>query len=142
MGATCLFLPKFHPELNPIELVWGWSKRYFRERSTGSFQLASKLVPESLNACPLITIWRFFQRVYRYMSVYRLGTTGVLAEYAVKKYRSHRVITSTDLATVTLENEGKAGPGKGWAKGKKRKRGNADPTTDHTAGAAGTVGGA
>lgn len=47
------------------------------------------------------------------MSVYRLGATGLLAEYAVKKYRSHRAVSSKDLATVTLENEGKAGPGKG-----------------------------
>ena len=70
---------------------------------------------------PLITIRRFFQRVYRYMSVYRAGATGLVAEYAVKKYRSHRSVTAADLSTVTVENEGKAGPGKGWAKGKKRK---------------------
>lgn len=118
--SECLFLPKFHPELNPIELVWGWSKRYFRERSTGSFKDAQRLVPESLDACPLSTIRRFFRRVQRYMDVYRLGAKGILAEYAVKKYRSHRSITAADLSTVTLENEGRAGPGKGWAKGKKR----------------------
>ena len=54
------------------------------------------------------------------MSVYQLGATGLLAEYAVKKYRSHRSVLQTDLATVTMENQGKSGPGKGWAKGTKR----------------------
>ena len=26
-GHICLFLPKFHPELNPIERVWSQAKR-------------------------------------------------------------------------------------------------------------------
>ncbi|EJD34753.1 hypothetical protein AURDEDRAFT_75916, partial [Auricularia subglabra TFB-10046 SS5] len=119
-GCECLFLPKFHPELNPIELLWGWSKRYFRERSTRNFKFACALVPESLDACPLSTIRCFFRRVQRYQDVYRLGQTGLIAEYAVKKYKSHRSITQADLSTVTLENQGKSGPGKGWRKGKKR----------------------
>lgn len=29
-GHIALFLPKFHCELNPIEQVWGHSKRYYR----------------------------------------------------------------------------------------------------------------
>ena len=31
------------------------------------------------------------------MSVYREGVTGLLAEFSVKKYASHRGITVTDL---------------------------------------------
>lgn len=55
-GDVCHFLPKFHPELNPIEYYWGWSKRYFRERSNGNFAKAQKLVQEALHVCPTITI--------------------------------------------------------------------------------------
>jgi len=99
-GHICVFLPKFHPELNPIEMYWGWIKRYFRERATGNFATAQRLIVEALDACPLITIRRFFRRVDRYMSVYRHGATGRLAEFAVKKYRSHRGITKEDLAVA------------------------------------------
>jgi transposase len=27
---VCHFLPKFHPEMNPIEYFWAWVKRGFR----------------------------------------------------------------------------------------------------------------
>ena len=29
-GFCCIFLPKFHRELNPIERCWGQAKRYTR----------------------------------------------------------------------------------------------------------------
>lgn len=94
----CLFLPKFHPELNPIEMYWGWVKRYYRERTNGNFKTARKVLEEALAACPLTVIWRFFLRTFRYGSVYRQGATGLLAEFAVKKYTSHRGVTQKDLS--------------------------------------------
>jgi transposase len=99
-GHRCLFLPKFHPELNPIEMYWGWAKRYFRERTTGNFKVALGLITEALDACPIAIIRRFFRRTYRYMSVYELGISGLLAEFAVKKYKSHRGITKQELVTA------------------------------------------
>ena len=110
------FLPKFHPEINPKEYYWGHSKRYFRERSTGNFKFGKILLVQSLEQVPLITIRRFFRRCNRYMSVYRLGATGLAAEYAVKKYRSHRGVSQKDLdaarkagtAPAALDEEGKA----------------------------------
>ncbi|TFY52342.1 hypothetical protein EVG20_g10593 [Dentipellis fragilis] len=110
-GDQCHFLPKFHPEINPIEYYWGWVKRYYRERTNGNFQRAKKLLLESLDACPLITTRRFFRRVERYMSVYSLGATGIAAEYAVKKYKSHRGVSKKDLDGANFEREAKAALG-------------------------------
>ena len=49
-------LPKFHPKLNPLEYLWGWSKHYYWECSNGKFGFGKSLVPISLNAYPLVTI--------------------------------------------------------------------------------------
>jgi len=102
-GDVCHFLPKFHPEMNPIEYFWGWTKRYFRKHSNGNFQKGKALLQEALDACPLVTIQRFFRRVQRYMSVYKLGATGISAEYAVKKYKSHHGVSQKDLDAADEE---------------------------------------
>ncbi|KIO29457.1 hypothetical protein M407DRAFT_21355 [Tulasnella calospora MUT 4182] len=85
-------LPKFHCELNPIEMYWGFAKHKFRDQCDGTFPQAKTLVPECLDACPLVTIRRFFRRSWRYADAYRNGLTGKMADFAVKKYTSHRRI--------------------------------------------------
>ncbi|KAJ6540915.1 hypothetical protein B0H10DRAFT_2245141 [Mycena sp. CBHHK59/15] len=58
-------------------------------------QKAKDLVDEGLCLCPLPTIRRFYRRADRYASVYRLGATGPIAEFAVKKFRSHRGLSTS-----------------------------------------------
>jgi hypothetical protein len=101
-------LPKFHPKLNPLEYLWGWLKHCFWEHSNRKLTFAKSLVPTSLNACPLVTIRRFFRRSERYISVYSLGATGIAAEYAVKKYKSHRGVSQRDLDAAEEEHMAKA----------------------------------
>ncbi|KAJ6587753.1 hypothetical protein B0H10DRAFT_2233941 [Mycena sp. CBHHK59/15] len=43
-----------------------------------------------------------------YASVYQLGATGPVAEFAVKKYRSHRGVLKTELEEVKLQWDKKA----------------------------------
>ncbi|KJA19534.1 hypothetical protein HYPSUDRAFT_204573 [Hypholoma sublateritium FD-334 SS-4] len=43
-GHECIFLPKFHCELNPIEMYWGWCKYRYREVEKKTFQDAKDAV--------------------------------------------------------------------------------------------------
>ena len=105
---VCHFLPKFHPEMNPIEYFWAWVKRWFQEHSNGTWQKAKDLVDQGLRLCPIPTIRHFYQRVDRYASVYRLGATGPIAEFAVKQFRSHRGVRATELVAATAEWKARA----------------------------------
>ena len=48
----CLFLPKFHPELNPIERVWGKAKLYSRHHCDYSFASLRRIITPALESVP------------------------------------------------------------------------------------------
>ena len=50
----------------------------------------TKIVPKALDSVSLITIRKFARKSWRYMDIYRKAISGKLAEFAVKKYKSHR----------------------------------------------------
>ncbi|KAI3998437.1 hypothetical protein K525DRAFT_214668 [Schizophyllum commune Loenen D] len=55
-GATVIFLPKFHCELNPIEMSWSYSKRVYRDFPFSKRQdVLEKNVIRCLEVVPLIT---------------------------------------------------------------------------------------
>jgi len=90
-------LPKFHPEFNPIENFWGSAKAYCRQHCDYTFKCLHDTVPNALAQVALLHVQRFERRCHRYMQVYAAGLPPHLAEFAVKKYKSHRCIPSESL---------------------------------------------
>jgi hypothetical protein len=103
-GHKCIFLPKFHCELNPIEMVWGQTKQRefqlsifsflliislfnagFREYADGTFAKAQVLVPECLDNVSTDNIRRYFRHCWRYMDAYKLSLI-VFSRYLTNLY--------------------------------------------------------
>ena len=64
IGHIVLMLPKFHCELNMIEMVWGWMKRYCRERcDSASIKELQKHTIEALEKIPLATVRKYARLV-------------------------------------------------------------------------------
>jgi hypothetical protein len=96
-GHLCIFLPKFHCELNYIEMYWGAVKRFTREHCNYSWDELPDMVDLALDTVSLETIRRFARKSFRYMNLYRANVTGKLAEYACKKFKSHRRVPQDKL---------------------------------------------
>ena len=92
--------PKFHCELNFIEMYWGATKLKVRRLCDYSMKTLVKNVPIILDSIPLGLIRRFVRKSWRYMDAYRQGATGRLADFINKKYKGHRCIPTSWLNEV------------------------------------------
>ena len=108
-GHICIFLPKFHCELNWIEMFWGAVKRILRERCQYSFAGLKRNLPlvlaEVANDRELL--WNFQTHVFKYIQAYHEGARGNLVIFAVKKYKGHRCLPEGWLADITKDYQDK-----------------------------------
>ena len=90
-GYTALILPKFHPELNPIERVWGQAKRYSKSHCNYSLPSLRKVIDPALDSVTLENIIKFNRKARDYMFAYFEGIqAGPNLDKQIKLYRSHR----------------------------------------------------
>jgi len=106
---TCLFLPKFHCEMNAIERYWGATKKYLRRHCSYSLPglrtglqvaLSQSLddLPEGcrssedLPVSPLLKIRRWFRISWQYAAEYQKGSgcAEVVRSLAAQRSKRHR----------------------------------------------------
>ena len=87
-GHIPIFLPKFHPELNPIERVWAQLKRYTKAHCKYTLPLLRKDIPNVYDSVTLENIQNHFRKVRHFMFAYLDGLKqGKELDEALKKYK-------------------------------------------------------
>ena len=86
-------------------MVWGWIKSYHRNNCSYNYKDLKCGLPLTLDEIlPIAFVRRAFNHCLRFMAGYRVGLTGAVLEYSVKKYKSHRRLSACiNLATLDLE---------------------------------------
>jgi hypothetical protein len=90
-------LPKFHPELNPIERLWGRMKYFIRKSTTGNMKKLQELMDLGLKESNVdLAMMRRFVRLSKvYLKCYEMGMDLISAEAFIRKHRSHRSVSKT-----------------------------------------------
>ncbi|KIJ44443.1 hypothetical protein M422DRAFT_168212, partial [Sphaerobolus stellatus SS14] len=110
-GHICLFLPKFHCELDPIEMVRGCAEYGRSLVSDAKFSTAKVLIPQILDSVETSLIQKFFRKTWRYINAYDYGACFVngldpqQVAFAVKIYRSHRQIGTLKEVLKAMEKK-------------------------------------
>lgn len=90
-GHNIIFFPKFHCELNPIEMVWAYVKAQLRKECKFKFDgLRERRIINKLDNVPISYIRKVQQYCFRFTDGYRKGLTGKHLQYAMKVVTGHR----------------------------------------------------
>lgn len=95
-----IFYPKFYCELNFIMNFYGAAKRYARKNCDYSWAGLQRTLSLALASISVKEICRYARKAQQYMDVYLKGLRGKQAEYAVRKYWSHRRVPNSVLMDI------------------------------------------
>lgn len=97
-GGVAIMLPKFHCEINAIELVWGRSKYWVRKHCKYTIACLRTNVSKSYAVAEdrfsLAIVQKFCRTVANFNEVYRDGLKGAEAVPKRDTFKSHRLIPS------------------------------------------------
>jgi len=85
-GHFCIFLTKYHPELNFIERYWSRVKWYARKECDGTIAGLKKTTDEALIkvVCDRALIRRYSRAAWRWVGAYQKVLYGVLGRAQIK----------------------------------------------------------
>ena len=66
-----MLLPKYHCELNPIERIWTYAKRFCRENCSYNLIVLRTNIPASLDKIPKEYFHKIFRKVRDFERAYR-----------------------------------------------------------------------
>ncbi|KAJ7216055.1 hypothetical protein GGX14DRAFT_359245, partial [Mycena pura] len=88
-GHICIFLPKFHCEINFIRYLWGAVKRYLRENCDYMFEGLKENIQKAMASVPVELIRKWEHRVWRFIDAYADGLGAKDAQKRVKELTSY-----------------------------------------------------
>ena len=92
-GLRCLFFPKYHCELNYIEVVWAFIRHRLRRDCDFNYNGMKRRMEELLNGGVPLEVFRKNSRFcFRFMDGYRRGLEGPLLDWANKKFSGKRCL--------------------------------------------------
>lgn len=94
---TCIFIPKYHCELSPIEWVWGHAKIFTRSHCDYSFAGLERTIEPVLETVSTDLMRKYFRKAREYAKTYREGhAAGPEVEKALKQYKSHHCVSELE----------------------------------------------
>ena len=104
-GHRIMYFPKFHCEINYIEMVWAYVKAKLRRLCIFSIHALRESLPVELDTIPEAFFRRAARHCFRFMSGYRQGLVGSLLDYTQRKYKGHRTIPAFVISDLEKEYE-------------------------------------
>lgn len=89
-GHMCIFLPKYHCELNFIEYFWGAVKQYLCEHCDYTFSTLQTNLPLALASVSVQLIRKWEHQTWRWIGAYSDGLSSWDAQEKLQAFSSRR----------------------------------------------------